>query len=260
MVGLSGAPVFVVLVLTEDGSAHASATIEQLVKKLFRYLDPQCQTQKIRFEPGNKGAREILSANQFKSPRHRHRQLLYRYIATQLMLDDRFIVHHVDADRRWSERVTNASENVAAVQRDLLTHVCLVLRQHSADIKLEPLMTRFISLVPYWELEASLYQNTERALHLGRHASGCRCAELLTAWRADRSLLDDVVHPSDQLCLGKRHIDALLTGYPTADVVAASTSLAAAVNNLLECHALLHALERTYQSSPSSPDPGTQPA
>ncbi|WP_293272466.1 hypothetical protein [Nannocystis sp.] len=59
------------------------------------------------------------------------------------------------------------------------------------------------------------------------------------------------------LCLGKRHNDTLLEGYPTADVVAANTSLAAAVNTLLACDALLRAIERTYEYLP---DPGTPPA
>lgn len=246
------APVFSVLVLTEDGSTRASETIERLVKKLFRHLDPGCETHRIHFEPGDADARAVLTANQFKNPRHRFLRLLYGYIATQLVLPDRFVVHHVDADRRWSERARKPSENAAAVERDILAHVRLRLRAEAlADTEIDRLMTRFFSLVPHWELEAWLYQNTERALQLCRHAPECRCPELLAAWRADRSSLDDVPHPSDALCIGKRHNDALLEGYPTADVIAADTSLAAAIEPMLECDALLHAIERTYQPSPT---------
>ncbi|MBK9754229.1 MAG: hypothetical protein IPO88_12115 [Nannocystis sp.] len=251
-------PAFSVLVLTEDGSPRALETIELLVKKMFRHLDPCCDNHRIRFEPGNDQAREVLTANQFKNPRHRYLRLLYGYIATQLVLPDRFVFHHVDADRRWSDRKRKPSENAAAVERDILTHVRLRLQgEKLPDAEIDRLMTRYFTLVPYWELEAWLYQNTDRALQLCRHTADCRCPELLAAWRADRSLLDDVAHPSDQLCLGKRHNDALLEGYPTADVIAANTSLAAAVNTLLACDALLRAIERTYEYLP---DPGTPPA
>jgi hypothetical protein len=245
-------PVFSVLVLTEDGSARASETIERLVKKLFRHLDPRCETHRIHFEPGDEDARTVLTANQFKNPQHRYLRLLYGYIATQLANPDRFVVHHVDADRKWSERARKPSENAAAIERDILAHVRALLRgKKFSDAEIDRLMARYFSLVPYWELEAWLYQNTERALQLCRHAADCRCPELLATWRADRALLDDVAHPSDQLCLGKRHNDDLLTGYPTADVIAANTSLAAAIEPMLACDALLHAIERTYQPSPA---------
>jgi hypothetical protein len=251
-------PVFSVLVLTEDGSARASVTLELLVKKLFRYLDPKCATQRIEFDPSdNEDAREVLTANQFKNPAHHYIRQLHGYIATQLARPDHFVVHHVDADRKWSERDRKPSENIQSVERDILAHVRLRLRARFSEAEIDGLLSRYFSLVPYWELESWLYQNTDRALKLCRHAAGCRCPELLARWRADRSELDDVPHPSDQLCLGKRYNDALLEGYPTADVIAANTSLAAALSNLLKSDALLHAIERTYQYLP---DPGTQPA
>lgn len=250
-------PVFSVLVLTEDGGTRASETIELLVKKLFRYLDPNCATHRIEFDPSEDDARAVLAANQFKNSEHQFFRLLHGYIATQLMRPNHFVVHHVDADRKWSERARRPSENAAAVGRDILAHVRVRLRAWFSDAEIDGLMTRYFTLVPYWELEAWLYQNTDRALQLCRHAANCRCPELLSEWRADRSLLDDVAHPSDQLCLGKRHNDTLLEGYPTADVVAANTSLAAAVNTLLECDALLRAIEHTYEYLP---DPGTPPA
>lgn len=240
-------PAFSVLVLTEDGSPHAAQTLELLVKKMFRHLDSNCDNHRIRFEPGNDQAREILTANQFKNPRHRHLRLLYGYIATQLVLPNHFVFHQVDADRRWSDRKRKPSENAAAVERDILAHVRLRLRgENLPDAEIDRLLTRYFSIVPYWELEAWLYQNTERALTLCRRTAECRCPTLLAEWQADRSRLDDVAHPSDQLCLGKRHNDALLAGYPTTDVIAANTSLAATINALLECPALLDAIERTY--------------
>jgi hypothetical protein len=80
----------------------------------------------------------------------------------------------------------------------------------------------------------------------------CRCEERLTAWAHDRAL-DEQPHPSDLLCFGKRHHDALLEAFPTADVTATGKSLAASLAAMLACDALLHAIERTHATpTPSS--------
>lgn len=239
------------LVFTEDGSKGALATLEALTKKLLRHIDPRCETHRIRFEPGNDDAREILIANQFKNPRHGRRRQLYRYVATQLTIENRFIVHHVDADRTWGTRDTNPSENAAAIQRDIIDHVRKVLCERFSDEEIDRRLTRFFRLVPYWEIEAWLYQNTGQALSFCKHRPDCRCAALLAAWKTDRGLLDEQPHPSDLLCFGKHHNKALVQGFPTAEVVAAGKSLAAAVDAMFACDALLDAIERTYQLLPS---------
>ena len=244
-------PVCTILIFTEDGSKHALATLEALTKKLLRHLDPRCETHRIRFEPGNDEAREILTANQFKNPRHRRRFQLFRYIATQLTLENRFIVHHVDADRTWGSRHATPSENAAAVQRDIVAHVHKVLRERFSDDEIERRLSRFFRLVPYWEIEAWLYQNTERALGFCQRRPDCDCPALLAAWRRDRALLDEQPHPSDLLCFGKRHNHDLLHAFPTADVIAAGKSLAAAIDPMLACDPLLHAIERTYHAPPT---------
>jgi hypothetical protein len=248
-------PVCTILVFTEDSSKTALTTLAALTKKLLRHIDSYCETHRIRFEPANDEAREILTANQFKNPGHGRRFQLYRYIATQLTIENRFIVHHVDADRTWSTRGTAPSENAAAIQRNILAHVHRVLAERFSAEEIERRLVRFLRLVPYWELESWLYQNTERANDLGPHRPDCRCAELLAAWRADRALLDEQPHPSDTLCIGKQHNDELVQGFPTAEVYAAGKSLAAAVDAMLECEPLLHAIQRTYAPSTPAPDP-----
>ena len=244
-------PTCTFLVFTEDGSKDALATIEALTKKLLRYIDPACETHRIRFEPGNEEAREILTANQFKNPRHGRRFQLYRYVATQLTIENRFIVHHVDADRTWGARDADPSENAAAIQRDIIDHVRKVLCERFSDEEIDRRLARFFRLVPYWEIEAWLYQNTGQALCFCKDRPACRCAALLADWKSDRGLLDETRHPSDLLCFGKHHNEALVQGFPTAEVVAAGKSLAAAVDAMFACDALLHAIERTYQPTPS---------
>lgn len=107
-------------------------------------------------------------------------------------------------------------------------------------------MMRYIRLVPYREIEAWLYQNTRVATRLCQANPACRGAHTakIESWAADRGLLDEIERPAKELCFAKKHNSELAQGYPTADVVAAGKSLAAAYD------ALLHALQRTYETSP----------
>ena len=115
----------------------------------------------------------------------------------------------------------------------------------------EAMLKRYLRLVPYREIEAWLYQNTERARALACRRPQCGCLARLDAWRDDRGLLDEVLDPPGALpCVGKRHNNDLAAGVPVAEVYRADKSLAASVDAMLECDALLHALERTYVYSP----------
>ena len=245
-------PCLSVLVLTEDNGKDAFATVQGLTKKLLVHLDERCQTQRISFEPANEDMRGLLAANQFTNRRDSRRRRLYQIIAAQLRLEDGFVVHHVDADRTWKNRERSPSPNAAAIQTDILDHVRALYRLNGLnDAEIDANLSRFFRLVPYWEIEAWLYQNTERALGFCQRRPDCDCPALLAAWRRDRALLDEQPHPSDLLCFGKRHNHDLLHAFPTADVIAAGKSLAAAIDPMLACDPLLHAIERTYHAPPT---------
>ncbi len=241
-------PCLSILVLTEDTGKGAFSTVEGLTKKLLVHLEERCQTHRISFEPANDDMRSLLASTNFANRRDPRRRRLYQIIAAQLRLEDGFVVHHVDADRTWEDRKRKPSTNAAAVRTEIVDHVRALYRLNGLDeAEIDAILTRFFRLVPYWEIEAWLYQNTERALSFCQHRPTCRCPDLLESWRSDRALLDEQPHPSDLLCFGKRHNDDLVQGFPTAEVVAAGKSLAAAVETMLACDTLLHAIERTYQ-------------
>ncbi len=249
---------FNVLVLTEDGTKHtwqtAFATIRDLAKKLFRHLDDRCETQRIDFSPmEDEQLRELLTANRFTNRRHPHRYRLYQRIAAELKADG-FILHHVDADRAW-DPPPPLNDNEAAVRTHIIERVRRLFEDNNVPRdEIEEMLRRYLLIVPYWEIEAWLYQNSERAAphcpgepHCHRQPS---CRSRLAGWRDDRGALDEVEHVSEALCFGKHHNADLVQGYPTAEVVAAGKSLAAAVDAMLGCDALLHALQRTYETSP----------
>lgn len=252
------------LVLTEDSGADALAVVSALLKRLLVYLDPRCQTHKITFEPAP-DLDDIVHANLWTG-RRAERIRLHRRLAQKLFNHDGFVVHHLDADQTWARR--EESVNVGKLRADILPHVRRQLFDRyrrdmptASDQSLHSLvdarMTRYFCMLPHWEIESWLYQNTERAALLCPGPPACRrtptCRDKLATWSSDRGALDEVPHASDELCLGKAHNLALVQGYPTAAVVGARRSLAAAVDAMLACDALLDAIQRTSETPAGGP-------
>ncbi len=252
--------VFSVLLLTEDGSAHAIPVLELVTRRLFCGLDGRCQTQRINFEPPDPEARSIFIANAWMEHR-RDRVRVHNYVAQKLHNERGFVVHHVDADQTWTQYTSQTPKpQVTKLDSLLLTPVRKILhadyKKRSPDnseaalaAEVEARMARFFRLIPCWEMEAWLYQNTERALGLCKRRPGCHCEALLAGWRVDREALDEQENPSDQLCLGKDHNEELARGLPVKAIYDAGKSLAASLETMLGCDALMHAIQRTYASA-----------
>ncbi len=252
------------LVLTEDGGKEgkpAFETVTALTKRLLAYIDHGCDPERIIFDPATDAAREILVANQFTNRRDPRRRRLYQVIAAQLKLDDGFVVHHFDGDRRWCERDAEAPLEAKPVQKEILEHVRVLLATRGvSDTEIDAMLRRYLRLVPYREIEAWLYQNTEKARTFACGRPQCGCLAKLDQWRADRGLLDEALDPpADLPCVGKRHNLELVAGLPIKAVYDAGKSLATALDAMVGCDALLetlqHKAQRTYPSGPVSPVP-----
>lgn len=244
-----------ILVLTEDSAAEGHAVIEALCKRMLRLIDSSCQTQRIHFEPANDQARVAMRGNVWKStsPRDRQRRVdLIRAIATKLCEHGGFVVFHVDGDRVWSERST--AENPAKFGKVIEEAVRTLLiagdnrRPPMLEAEAAMRLKRLRLLVPYYSIEAWLYQHTDTAISLCRQRYGGHSVERFEEWRKDRGLLDEVAKVKETVCLGARHNAELAgSGYPVDDVYKADKSWAAAVDSLLDCGELCAALRATYQ-------------
>lgn len=239
------------LVLTEDGGPNgknAFETVRRLTAKLFTYIDSSLNTNEIDFEPATEEARKVLVSNQWVAPDHPQRYRLHQFLAAQLRLDNGFVVHHFDGDSRWGDRNHDEPLEAKPVQAELLNHVRVILEGKEKNLeRVDRMMLRYLRLVPYREIEAWLYQNTEkvRAFTCGRPA--CGCLRQLDEWREDRGLLDESDDPAKALpCVGKSHNKELVRGFPTHEVYEVEKSLAASINKMLDCQDLLGALKSTY--------------
>ncbi|MCP3135915.1 hypothetical protein [Pyxidicoccus xibeiensis] len=260
------APSLSVLLLTEDSGTEAFATFQKLAKELLKQVDAYVQTQQERlaFEPvRSKEALQALHANVWKSdkPRDRQKQVaLLGTLATQLMLENGWALFHFDGDRSWANRAS--SENVAKFRERVWEKVRLLIRMKlegrdteagrpvvpdELDERATRRMTRLKQIVPFYSIEAWLFQNTQEALRLCHSHYQGRDAERFQQWEQDRAALDEVLKPKEEVCLGAKHnLDLASQGFPSREARSAGKSFEAVVQSLAQDEELRDALSRTY--------------
>lgn len=249
-----------ILVLTEDSSRQAQATIQKLLKEALKLVveGVDLNPARVRFEPlpENERALHAVHANRWKEqPPPRETILLLGLIAARLLEPAGFVVFHIDTDRAWSER--NTSENRrkfetiirAGVRRTLLGEAPLPInprpRPTLTPEQVEAALGRLLVLSPCYSIESWLYQATKELLALcqGRHESEEHVG-LIESWSVDRTLLDEVLKPKTDVlpCVGGYQNDALAKVFPAEDVYLAERSFFESVERLRNCSALVEAL------------------
>lgn len=246
------APCLTVLVLTEDSSKQSHAVWEKLLKRAFKLLVPDVGTHRIHFDPQEGAEREVMVANRWKEKRGRQKQVaLSRAIATRILEQDPpgFVAFHVDGDRRWSDRA--GSENVQKFKDLIVPKVERLLQdrlkrdQDPVDLdELSRHMERLLLVVPFYSVEAWLFQNIARLREL------CPPAEhpLLDSWSEDRALIDEVLKPKASLSVGAQKNEELASQWPQEEAYDAGASFTVLVDEqLMPCGDLLAALGDTIQ-------------
>lgn len=248
-----------VMVLTEDAAKDAYDTVRALAREMLKLLVPSVQTDRISFKPlEDENARRAMHANLWKSTRPLDQpsiRLLIRTIITELLKQDGFVLYHIDGDRPWAEHAS--SDNVHQFHERMLRPIQDGLRyalgkQQPSESTLIERIKRLRLLVPFYSIEAWLYQNTREAIRLCAEEGCGQCPPRLEAWKLSRASLDEVPQPKETLCLRDRYNAHLAhSGFPSIEVFEAGASFSDAVTNLLDCTELLDALERTSTPAPS---------
>ena len=247
------------LILTEDGASDSHGTITAVVKKMLRIVDRSTQTHRIEFEPQGDNAKLAMVANHWKSrnPRDLRKIVdLRRSIATKLVEggDDvpGFVIFHFDGDRTWGSR--DKSENIERFA-EFASGIRLLVEKHLSDRdvldELENKMLRLRPLIPFYSIEAWLYQNVNQAVLLCNANCGQHIQQI-RSWAIDRSQLDEVDKPksSSFCCLGPDHNLQLAENvFPAREVHTVGKSFTAAVDSLAESGDLIAALKRTHDTT-----------
>ncbi|WP_147442664.1 hypothetical protein [Corallococcus interemptor] len=232
----------------------------------MKQVDAYTQTQPARlsFEPVRSAeALRALHANVWKSEKardRRHQVELVRTLATQLLRDHGWAFFHFDGDRPWSER--SSSENVAKFSQLIeakvytliveqfstrATRAATPVAQQEVEAQARQRMNRLKRIVPFYSIEAWLFQNTRVAIRLCERHYGGRDADQFQRWEQERHTLDEVRKPKEQVCLGAKHNSALASeAFPARDVHAAGCSFASVVDKLCQDEELRKALQQTY--------------
>lgn len=240
-----------ILVLSEDGGHRV---VRALAGQMLRWLDPHHMPEAIDLEPNDEGAQEAIQANLWKgknSGGHRRLVEIARTVATKIMSPTGYVFIHIDADRRWSERHKNPSENVQRYLEDICLHVerhvddLLAGQQRTKDKT--AVLSRLCLLAPYYSVEAWLLQNTVVAKRLCRKHHRGRDVEKLDAWERDRGMLDEVAMPKKATCLGAGWNHELAsTRFPSQAVYQAGKSFAESAARMQACVPLVAALAATH--------------
>lgn len=242
-----------ILLLSEDGSKHARPTLEALVPKMLRLVDGQYRDDALRFEPPDEATVAIARGNQWKSKNPRHHSeivALRRTLATKLTEQPPgFVLFHIDGDHRWSEGPH--CENDAQFEEIIAVKVReLVAKTNSkwTSDELNRCMSRLIVLVPFYSIEAWLYQNIKHARELCNRHHGGRHFQQFDEWERDRAAIDEIVKPKEEGCLKSNfNRDLAENEFPHKKAHAAGASFRAAVEALRACQDLCDALRDTWQ-------------
>lgn len=255
------APALVVLALSEDGGRAAVPVLVALCKGAFKLLVPETRTHRIQFDPPEPNARPGLVANAWKSERpaeRRKRIDLARAIARHLLAPEPpgVVVLHFDGDRVWSARET--SENLEKFARLLLPDVRRALRQLAPQLEEEALdghLDALLPMVPFYSVEAWLYQNLDELERIGREDPEIARVAPLAQWRAEPGLLEEIPQIKAAFApLRDQHNERLATrAWPAAEVYGRGRSFTAFVDGGLHCARLLAALQATCADGPHPP-------
>ncbi|MDI1429381.1 hypothetical protein [Polyangium sorediatum] len=244
-----------ILVLTEDGHHEP---LRALVRRMLRLVDPNHDPTSIDVQGDHPEAQEAATANLAKGS-HKRLVALARAIATHIYVEANFVFHHVDADRPFSDTRRDVPENVRFHERVLgvvRQHIEHLRQKHSDGRAPDSFMHRVRVLVPYYSIEAWLFQNTRvgRSLcqkhHRGQHATQWN------RWEEKREALDEIEKPKKNPCVDARYyVDLASKDYPSSAVYDVGKSFTQAVDGLKKCEPLCAALAATY--APDTPNAGS---
>jgi len=252
-----------VLVLTEDSSPSAHDTLVPVARKLLQFLDRHARPNRIHFEPAAPEARLAVRANvwrSWKAPDKRDERsirILRRTLATKILEEGPpgYVLFHFDGDCSWSARElpenTNRLDSFSSFIQGLRPAIEGYLRERNLPLdasEIDARLRRICAVVPFYSIESWLYQNTDRARELCQERCG-KHVELIGQWQRDRALLDDVVKPKRQLCLGSAENHELAKSFKhelVDELYLLGQSFYATVERLQSCPGLREALRSTW--------------
>jgi len=145
------------------------------------------------------------------------------------------VLFHIDGDIPWSQGEGGTrGPNLEAFERKLkpAMEAVLAMRQQSDCLE------RFMLVVPYYSIEAWIFQNLEeaKALYMRHYPHGHEAVRLLEHYEGNRSDLEEACDLKERFRLLSQHrLHLVLTRWPSRKALNTRRSFALAVERLRAC-------------------------
>lgn len=236
-----------IAVLSEDGSSAAIQVLQSLVQKMLYLIDPAIplhDPRRIRLLPSTEAARRAFVGSGWKSRAQRQMRVdLLQFMQSQLKRTDveSFVIFHVDGDRPYAQSKDGTeSENRDVFEKLLMGPLRDMLQAHP------DLWSRILLIIPFYEIEAWLYQNIPVAVRLCRqfHPTHTKDIKKLEDWQKDPTGLDEVESTKDAIIFrDKFNRELAEESFPAQRVYEAKKSFYKSVEKLRTCASLRAALD-----------------
>lgn len=202
--------------------------LQAILEKLLRRFEDDGFTRRVEIVPADPKLRPILIANRWRSTQPRdeaEKRELWKYLARKVAEPGGFVVFHYDGDESWSRRAESSAR--AQFDREIRRRVeqVLVASPRVPRDAIAGHLARLIECVPFYSVEAWTYQATERAIALCREKHRGTDVNRFEAWGRDRTALDDLPKPKDEICLRDAHNADLGKHVPVWEVAQAGRSM-----------------------------------
>jgi hypothetical protein len=238
--------------LTEDSAKSAVDVLQHLARHIVQLLVPSTRTDLIQFQPlEDEDARRARRANGWKEKNQQRREnvILRREIATDLMRENAFVFFHYDGDRAWADR--DSSENVAKFQRLILDGVRMILHDalvtkglDASNVAVAARLSRLFQIVPFYSIEAWLFQSTAEAIRLCREEHQGEHVPWHEQWAEQPAAIDEAFKPKEACKLKTDSYASLARAFPATDVYLLDASFTSTMEPLFNSAELRHFLEQ----------------
>lgn len=235
-----------ITVVSEDGSPSGQSTVLKFIKRAAISVCATCQPQNLKCEPREAALqKQSISGNLWKSGEPRdHVKIvqLRQYLATRLGRASSLVFYHFDGDVPWNER--ERCENKTKFERAILDGVIQLLAKppHAVGTarskeQIDECISRLILVVPFYSIEAWLFQNTEQLIEHCKKRCSRSChlehKKVLLTWATKPEILEELEKPKDEYCLkGTKNLELAETSFPWPKLESVGKSFSAFVKDL----------------------------
>jgi hypothetical protein len=234
-----------ITVLSEDGSPSGQSTVLKFIKRAAVSVCATCQPQNLKCEPREETLqKQTISGNLWKCEKpqdHAKIVQLKQYLATRLGKANSLVFYHFDGDVPWNKR--ESCENKDKFQRKIIDGVTQLLAKPPCAIgtarskeQVDDCISRLVVVVPFYSIEAWLFQNTDQLIENCRKKCRSRHQKhkrVLLSWADNPKVLEELDKPKEQYCLkATKNRELAETSFPWPKLESVGKSYSAFVKDL----------------------------